>query len=166
MGSDPVFSIEDVTPQNFPYPPGYLEYIRSDARHDLLYWSFLHDSVDFPMYYNALQETYPSRRLIPFAKSEVYTETLTCFEIADDGTVTILHLDYLCPEEWQRTYETFAEWLHYAQERPAAYRVKRPEEGSPYHPPKESFPRVSSSPKAILSGYTRNHFPTWSLGSF
>ena len=92
----------------FEYPHG-LEKVAELGLVDLEAW-FLMDAPFAESYSTSMDERYPDRKLIPFAK-RADNDDVACFEIGKPGKVEIIH-DFADPGWEQRAeYDGFWEWF-------------------------------------------------------
>lgn len=91
-------------------PERYLELLKYE-QDSFLPW-FLFDKEDLIYRYHGLQERYPRRELLPFARHD-YSDDVACWEKGKPGRVIIIH-DFASPG-YENRYEftSFDEWYQF-----------------------------------------------------
>lgn len=122
---------KDELPDDFIYPDAYVEIMSKDAIIDIEPWSFICEFEESSTFwYSQVQEMYPTRKLVPFAKLN-YSDDIACFDGADtSGNPKVYYVHAFASAGWEdRGYtDNFDEWLKMACLESACYKAERAED--------------------------------------
>lgn len=118
------FISNKLIPQDFSYPSSYLDFVK-ESLPNLEPWDYFFDKEEIDFFFRGLQERYPKRILVPFAR-RVDNDDVACFDGADtsgDSRVMIIH-DRASPG-WENhgEFENFLEWLDFAKEQAKEWKM-------------------------------------------
>ncbi|MBK6735583.1 MAG: hypothetical protein IPG61_16205 [bacterium] len=95
-------------PSWFRYPPEFLN-LAGEISARLRRWCMLKEE-DLAFWKSGLEERYPERKVIPFARS-VDSDDIACWDYNYPGKVLIVHDFASSGWEHEKTYESFPAWL-------------------------------------------------------
>lgn len=112
------FLSDEVKSEGFAYSKEYLDFVSGDVP-DLTPWHFFYSRLDHR--FKGLQDRYPSKGLVPFARRQD-NDDVACFDsMACDGRVLIIH-DFASPGWEERlSLKSFDEWLDLAKSESAEW---------------------------------------------
>jgi hypothetical protein len=119
---------ESLLPTGFRFPIGYLNIMKGPELPCLTPWWFIGKRTQTARFWLAtLQEQYPLRLLIPFAKRDDWSDTLAAFDGADhSGNPAVFHIHAFTPPGWEErgTWRSFEEWLDQARQDAAEFKAE------------------------------------------
>lgn len=79
----------------------------------------------YDIWIEILEEQYPARQLVPFAKCN-YNDDVACFEVEEDSGIPIIYIIHSFTDPgYEEVYfmATFEKWLEYAKEEARDYQI-------------------------------------------
>ena len=115
-------------PQGFKYPEPYLDFINQDTMPNLNPWFFMcFYEEDIEDGLEILNEQYPERCLVPFAKCN-YNDDVACFEPEEGQDLPAIFIIHSFTEpgyEEVDSMDTFEEWLEFTKEEARRYQLSK-----------------------------------------
>ncbi len=94
--------------EDYNYPEEYLKIVDLNLVDFDLWYLMTKEQVEIRI--RGLQERYPKRRLIPFARRDD-SDDIACFEVERDGKVQIIHDFASAGYEQRKEYDCFWDWF-------------------------------------------------------
>ena len=124
--NDPL-AVKGLTPPGFVLPRAYVALLAEAPLPDLDPWWFLAESPDLAVFWwTTLQEQYPTRRLVPFAKRDDRGDDLAAFDGSDvSGEPRVFYVHAYSTPGWEHRGEAanFVAWLENAKRDSLEYKA-------------------------------------------
>jgi|GEM_PF-146416 len=129
-GETPYLFEDNSLPQGFHFPESYLNLLKNELP-DIEPWWWLAPYRESSVFWlKTLQEQFPYRTAIPFAKADA-SDDVVCFDGTDmSGNPKVLIIHTFCSSGWEDrgTIDSFDEWLKITMEESKQFKLEKEED--------------------------------------